>query len=561
MYFLHTFDKMILTKRNCLFLLALMLIANGFAAPPKVYSKYDYLHGKLNKNRSWFDVTMYDIHLKLEPSKKFISGSNAIMYKVLKPNKIMQLDLHGLMQIDSIVYNNKRLSYKRDSSVILVNMPSQKKDVLNKVIVYFSGYPLIAKKAPWDGGFVFAKDSNQRDWVGLACEGLGASVWLPCKDHLSDEADSMNMQLDVPTGLVGVSNGKLVNTQQLDNGFTRYAWQVRSPINNYNITVNAGYYKLITDEYKARHTPDLTEPLSLNYYVLDYNYLKAKKHFVQVKPMLDCYERYFGAYPFWNDGYKLVETPYWGMEHQSCVAYGNDYTNTRWDFDFIIVHESAHEWFGNSLSCNDPAELWLHESFTTYAESVFIECLQGKEPALKYLKMQKRNIENKQPLLRERDVYFKAFGDNDIYFKGSWMLHTIRHVIDNDTLWFNSLRDYALTFKHKNLTTAQCIQFFEQRTRKPLAKIFEHYTTQAQLPVLEYSIRESDNGMLELRYRWVDVVSGFEMPIEVTWTKDEFQRLMPLKSWRVLDLNYSNKKDFKVRTDHYLIETREVKWE
>lgn len=550
---------MIFNKRNWLFLFCLLFMAQAYSGPPKVFTKYDYLHGKLNKNRSWFDVTMYDITLKVTPSNKSIAGSNRIYYKVIKPSRVMQLDLHGLMRIDSIMYGSKKLSFSRDSSVILVKLPAQKKNSINAVTVFFSGNPLLAKKAPWDGGFVFLKDSSKRDWVGLACEGLGASVWLPCKDHLSDEADSMNMHLQVPDELTGVSNGRLVGWEKLNNGYTQYDWQVRYPINNYNITVNAGHYRHIKDEYRAQYH-SINLPLTLDYYVLDYNYEKAKQHFAQVKGMMSCFEKHFGPYPFWNDGYKLVETPYWGMEHQSCVAYGNDYSNTRWDFDFIIIHESAHEWFGNSLSANDPAELWLHESFTTHAEAVYVECMQGKQSAHKYLKMQKRNIENKQPMIGPSDVYFHQFSDNDIYYKGSWMLYSIRNSIDDDTLWFNALKDYCNENRFLNLTTQQCISFFEKRTGKPVAKTFEQYLTQAQLPVLEYSIRAGENEMLELRYRWTDVINGFEMPVKATLSKDDYQTLAPTKTWRVVDLNYFDKKEFKIMQDHYLIETREVEW-
>lgn len=548
---------MILSKRNWLFLFCLVLTAAVKADPPKTYSKYDYLHGKLNNNRSWFDVSMYDITLRVNPEAKSIAGSNIVFYKVLKPERTMQLDLHPNIRIDSITANHRRLTFKRDSSVILVSMPRQKKNALQSITVYFSGNPLEAKRAPWDGGFVFTRDSNQRHWVGLACEGIGASVWLPCKDHFSDEADSVNMHLQVPEGLTGVSNGRFTGSEKADGGYTQFNWKVRYPINNYNISVNAGYYTHFSDEYKARYN-NIDTPLSLDYYVLDYNRLRAKKHFTQVKGMMNCYERHFGPYPFWNDGYKLVETPYWGMEHQSCVAYGNDYSNTRWDFDFIIIHESGHEWFGNSLTSIDPAELWLHESFTTHAEAVYIECVQSRDAALKYLKMQKRNIENKQPMIGVSGVNFHH-SDNDIYYKGSWMLFTIRNVIDNDSLWFNTLKEYCNTFRYRNLTTKECIDFFCSRTGKPLQKIFEQYLTQAQLPVLEYSLKEGDNGMLELRYRWQNVVNGFEMPVKATLTKNAYETLAPVKGWRVIDLNYFDKSEFKILTDHYLIETKEVK--
>lgn len=549
---------MILSKRNLLFLFYLVFSLNSFGHPPRVFEKHDYLHGKLNNNRTWFDVTMYDITLKVTPDKKYIQGSNTISYKVIKPAKIMQLDIHGLIKIDSIIYNHKHLKYTRDSSIILIKMPHQRKNSTHQMLVYFSGNPLIAKKAPWDGGFVFTKDSSGIDWVGLACQGLGASTWLPCKDHLSDEADSVNINLQVPSHLTGVSNGRLVGSHNLNNGYTEFNWQVRYPINNYNITVNIGNYKHFSDEYTAKYN-NINKPLSLDYYVLDYNLTKAKKHFEQVKTMMACYEKYFGPYPFWNDGYKLVETPYWGMEHQSAVSYGNDYSNTRWDFDFIIIHESAHEWFGNSITSNDPAELWLHESFTTHAEAVFVECNSNKETAHKYLKMQKRNIENKQQMLGTADVYYHDFADNDIYYKGSWMLYTIRHVLDNDTLWFNSLLDYCNTFKYSNINTKQCIDFWVKRTGKNLAPIFEQYLTQADLPVFEYVLNKGENDILELKYRWVNVVKGFEMPIKVTLSKNDYQPLTPTTKWRVIDLNYFDPKEFKIQTDYYLIETRQVK--
>lgn len=557
-FFPITFGKMILSKRNYLFLIHLLFAVSVFSSSPKPYTKYDYLHGKLNANRTWFDVTMYDITLKVDPDKKYISGANTIIYKILKGAKVMQLDLHGNMAIDSIISNNKRLKFTRDSSVVLVNMPAQKKNKLGEITVYFSGNPLEAKKAPWDGGFVFTKDSSGNHWVGLACQGMGASVWLPCKDHLSDEADSVNMHLQVPEKLTGVSNGRLVGEHLLNNGYKQFDWQVRYPINNYNITVNIADYVTFSDEYVARIYP-ISNPLKLSYYVLSYNLAKAKEHFKQVQGMLICYERIIGTYPFWNDGYKLVETSYWGMEHQSAVSYGNNYNNNRWDFDFIIIHESAHEWFGNSLTAEDPADLWIHESFTTYMESLYIECRDSRESALKYLKMQERNIENKESMIGDRDVYFHGFTDNDIYYKGSWMLATIRRAINDDTLWFNTIREYCLTYRFVPLKTADVIDFFCKRTGKNLKAIFEQYLTHVQLPQFEYQLEEGSTGMLSLRYRWNNVVKGFEMPVYVTLSKDEFEPLLASESWRVVDLNYFDKSSFKVNLDFCLIKIKERK--
>ena len=523
------------------------------------FSKQDYLHGKLTPVRTCFDVKHYDITLKVEPTAKWISGSNTITFSVEKDFQHLQIDLFSVMHIDSILFYGKQVSYKRDSNATFVDLGIKvKKGGLGKLKIYFSGHPPVARKAPWDGGFVWTKDSSQKDWVGLACEGLGASCWLPCKDHWSDEADSMDMHLQVPADLMGVSNGRLMGQKDLGKGFAQFDWKVVNTINTYNISVNVGDYKHIHDTYTPKFNT-MPEPLSLDYYVLFDNVQKAKVHFKQVHKMLEAFEKYFGTYPFWEDGYKLVETPYWGMEHQSCVAYGNNYTNNRYDFDFIIVHESGHEWFGNSLTAKDPAEMWIHESFTTYTEALYVEYFNGYETAQKYLHEQKRNIENKEPMIGVYDVNYHGRKDNDIYYKGSWMLHTLRSVIDNDTLWFGMLKDLALTYKKQSVTTAQIIEFFNKRSGRNLNRFFAQYLYEASLPVLEYKVEDRGERNLTMSYRWVHMVNGFEMPIKVTATKGTYETVTPRKSWQLLDLNYFDVKDFKIQPDRYLMNTKELK--
>lgn len=543
--------------KTCSRIIFLLLPVTLLASPPREYTKYDYQRGKLTALRTSFDVKQYEITLKVEPSKKFISGSNRISMYAVKDFSRIQLDLYSNMKIDSMVMYGKRVYYTRDSNAVFVNMPVKVKKNTNQILtVYFSGHPVVAKKAPWDGGFVWSKDSSGYDWVGLACEGIGASCWLPCKDHASDEADSLKVHLIVPDKLIGVSNGKKTGEKDLGNGFKQFDWTVRNPINNYNISVNVGHYAHLHDEYHARYTEGLHVPLALDYYVLTANKEKARKHFMQVTRMMECFEKYFGAYPFWEDGYKLVETPFWGMEHQSCVAYGNNYENNRFGFDFIIIHESAHEWFGNSISCKDPAELWIHETFTTYAESVFVEEFQGKAVAVKYLMSQKHNIEAKYPMIGVKDVYYHDWSDNDIYYKGSWMLHTIRNVIDNDTLWFNSLKDFSLRYKKQQVTTEEVIGFFAKRTGYRLEGIFRQYLYTGPLPVFEYKLIEGNERGLELHYRWQRVNKSFTMPIKTTMTKGEWDFLEPIQKWRIIDLNYFDPKEFKVQTDHFLLDVK-----
>ncbi len=528
------------------------IILNSAAQP---FSKTDYQHGKLNPLRSCFDVNRYEITLKVTPLQKYISGNNLISFTALKNIHKIQLDLFAIMKIDSIIYLNKSIHFDRDSNIFVINFENKiLKGTKSSLTIYFSGKPLEAKKAPWDGGFVWSKDTSGNAFVGLACEGIGASCWLPCKDHLSDEAESMLMHLQVPNHLTGVSNGKLLGTLQLKDDYIQYDWAVTYPINNYNITVNIADYAHIHDEYRS----PMYGILNLDYYVLKSAEKIARQHFNQVKTMMNCFEKYFGPYPFWNDGYKLVETPYWGMEHQSCVAYGNNYQNNKFGFDFIIIHESGHEWFGNSLSMNDPAEMWIHESFTTYSESVFQECLQGKERAYRYILEQKKNIKNVQPIIGYYDVYYHGRKDNDIYYKGAWMLQTMRYMLDNDTLWFNTLYDFANTFKRQNVSNKQVMEFFSKRTHHNWNNFFEQYLFKAQLPVFEYSIKEVD-GRLELKYRLVADVKGLEIPVKVNINKDALEDILANSSWQIIDLAYFNKADFKLDTGRVLLQVKELK--
>jgi aminopeptidase N len=561
MFFPFTFGEMnvkILVRSFVFIMLGAAAVSFDASAQQK-FSRYEYLHGKLTPLRTCFDVKHYDITLRVDPARRQISGSNTITFLAVKDFTRLQLDLFASMHIDSIVFFGKRLQYTRDSNAVFVDMGIKaRKNATGKLKVYFSGTPVMAKKAPWDGGFVWEKDSERNDWIGLACEGIGASCWLPCKDHWSDEADSMDMHLVVPSHLTGVSNGRLMGETDLGNGYKQFDWKVSNTINNYNISVNAGVYSHIHDTYTAKFS-DMPAPLQMDYYVLTYNRKKAEAHFKQSHRMLEAFEKYFGPYPFWEDGYKLVETPYWGMEHQSCIAYGNDYSNTRWDFDFIIVHESGHEWFGNSLTAVDPAEMWIHESFTTYSEALYVEYFMSYEASVKYLKDQKRNIENKEPVIGPYDVYYHGRSDNDIYYKGSWMLHTLRSVIDNDTLWFGMLRDFSLTYKKKPVTTKQIVAFFSRRSHMNLQPFFDQYLNNASLPVLEYKIEDRGNGNLTMSYRWsAAAVKGFAMPLKITVTKGNFETVVPTKKWQLIDLNYFDEKDFKIQTDRFLIDVKKL---
>lgn len=541
---MNVFNK----KLIILFLLALPVI--GLAQKELAHRK---LQGSISKLRASIDIKSYLITLKVVPDKHYIEGINDIGFKIVKPVKVLQLNLFANLAISTVVFENKILSFKRDSNTFYVYLPRKlKKNDTAHVVIYYSGIPVTAKKAPWDGGFVWAQDSAGKPWVGLACEGLGASCWLPCKDHWSDEPEQVTMNLVVPTGLTGVSNGRLSRQRNLNNGFTEFQWKVSYPINHYDITVNIGDYAHIRDLYLNETYGQLT----LDYYVLKLNSASAKTHFQQTKRMLQTFEKYFGPYPFINDGYKLVETPYWGMEHQSCIAYGNNYQNNKFGFDFIIIHESGHEWFANSITANDKADMWLHESFTTYSEALYVEKQYGIARSIQYLSGQKGNIKNELPMIGTRNIAYSR-PDNDIYYKGAWILHTMRNILDNDTLWFNTIYDLSTIYRHTILSSKEVETFISKRTRYDFSNFFQQYLYRAKLPKFEYYIKPN-NGLNELHYRLNAEIRGLELPVKITLAKNKFEFVTATKKWQIIDLPFENPEDFKVDLNHFLIGVKKV---
>jgi aminopeptidase N len=501
----------------------------------------------VNAKEAVIDVLSYEISLFVNPIFKQISGSNTISFAILKPGDICVFKLAPQLKLLSI---SNQVPFQRLQEKLLVSLaPSVKKGDTLSLVFSYEGIPQVAQNAPWDGGFVWQKDSLGNPWIGMACEGIGAHSWLPCKDTWDDEPNQVTFHLSVPKGLMGVSNGRLVQTETKD-AISTFTWRVNNPINHYNIAINIGKYAHINDFYASSNG----DTLSLDFYVLESNYNAAKTHFQQSKRMLKAFEHFFGKYPFYDDGYKLVETPYWGMEHQSCIAYGNNYENNNFGFDFIIIHESGHEWFANSLTAQDKADMWIHESFTTYSESLFIEYYYGKLRAMQYLQNQKSKITNQKPMIGKYGSYHH-FTDNDIYYKGAWMLHTLRNMIDNDTLWFNTLRDLNKKFYHQTITSIEVEQFLSERTRLPLAAFFDQYLRNPNIPVLEYFIQER-NGLNELHYRLQSNVKGLEMPVLVTLAKDKFDFLSVGSNWKIIDLPYEDVVNFRLDTAKFLVETK-----
>ena len=547
-----------------LLLLFCIAVASHLVAQPDFFAGYqftaaDTLRGMLRPERTCFDVTFYDLNIKVDIQRQFISGYVDVEYNVITDFSTLQLDLFQNMTILSITAQDQTLPYSRQHNAVFVNFPKiQKQGTKGKLRVQYEGKPIAAQNAPWDGGFVWKKDKNETPWVGVACEGIGASLWWPCKDHLSDEPDSIAIRLTVPSNLTAVANGNLQRKVVNEDQTTRYDWLVTYPINTYNVTVNIADYANFKETYTALDG----EQLELDYYVLAYNLERAKIHFKQVSKVLGCYERFFGKYPFWKDGFGMVETPYLGMEHQGAIAYGNYYMRgylgsmipKNMDWDYIIVHETGHEYFGNSVSCKDIAEYWIHESFTTYMESLFVECTYNYEEAVKYLVMQRGLISNTEPIVGPLNVNFEDWNSSDHYYKGAWMLHTLRHAIHDDEVWFDLLRSFYNRYALSNITTQEFILFVNQCTKKDFTPILEQYLYYATIPVLEYSIQAQGKKKVKLKYRWVTDVSNFNMPILVG-KKDTYQLITPTNEWHQMVLDNVSINDFKVATELFYVNT------
>jgi len=495
------------------------------------FTKKDSLRGGLRPERTAFDMIKYNLNISVDPKTKSISGYNAIDFIMIENQGVMQLDLFEDMKIDSIVFQNQQLNFQRKFNAVFIDFEKDlKKGSQHQLTFYYHGKPIIAERPPWDGGFVFDRDNNDNPWIAVAVQGTGASLWFPNKDHLSDEPDQAEIKITVPKDLIAVSNGRLIDEAQKGDLKT-YHWQVTYPINNYNITLNIGDYVHFSDQF---------QDLDLDYFVLRENLSKAKKHFEQVKPMMTCFYEKLGEYPFKKDSFKLIETPYLGMEHQSAVAYGNKYLNgylggdlsgTGYglNFDFIIIHESAHEWFGNSISVKDIADLWIHEGFTTYAESIFVECEYGKQAALDYIHGQRQMISHNRPIIGHYGV--NSEGSSDMYAKGSNIINTLRTLVEDDDLWWKTLKEFNQEFAYKTTTTEEVIQFFSQSLNKDLSAFFKQYLFYKNIPELVF---KSDSQSNKVKYKWNVNVKDFDMPVEIK-VGNTYKWIFPkAETWKTL---------------------------
>ncbi|MCS6916588.1 MAG: M1 family metallopeptidase [Chitinophagales bacterium] len=544
------------TAAGMLCLAAVTLWAQSTAVVP---TPDQLLRGSNSPQRSCYDVYSYFLNLFIDVERRALIGSNTITYDALSDFDTLQLDLFSNLTLDSIIAAGQRLTYRRLHNSVFVAFPrTVRAGLRDSLTVFYRGSPLAARKPPWQGGFVWKKDAQGRPWVGVACQGLGASVWFPCKDQLADEPTKVWLRCTADASLTCVSNGRLLH-RKTSGQLTSWLWHVSYPINIYNITLNLAHYAHFSD--RMIFHPDT---LTLDYYVLDYNLVVAQSHLQQSRTLLTCFSERFGPYPFLRDGFKLVETPYWGMEHQSAISYGNDFINNKWGFDFILVHETAHEWWGNHFSASDYADLWLHEGFGTYAETVYLECCCGDSLAREYLSEQMLQIRNQAPLVGPRGVNHH-FSDNDIYYKGAWVIHTFRNALNNDSLFFALLKGLQQTFGQRTLLTEDFISYINAHTGADWTPFFRQYLFASQPPTLVYRIHKKGKGT-RLSLRWEGVEAGFSLPVAVADSyrltqgvvRRTYRRLPVTTEWSTWLLPDIKPAAFRIeRTGYFFIEKRE----
>ncbi len=482
------------------------------------FTEQERLRGSVTPERQWWDLLHYDLAINIDPEARTIKGSNAIRFKVLKPETQLQIDLQSPLQITSVRFNDTELTYTRNENVYLIHFPQPLPiDATQTIKIQFEGKPTESKNPPWSGGFSWQKSKTGKHFIATSCQGIGSSIWWPCKDHGYDEPDQgVDVTLTVPDDLVAVSNGRLIKQESnADEETKSFHWRVTNPINNYSINANIGDYVHFNDDFVGENGK-----LDMDYWVLREDLDVAKSHFKEAPRTIAAFEHWFGPYPFYEDSYKLVEVPYLGMEHQSSVTYGNGYRNgyrgrdlsgtgVGLKFDFIIVHESGHEWFGNNISMKDAADMWIHESFTNYSENLFVEFHFTQKEAEDYVIGCRKSIRNDSPIIGVYGV--NNSGSGDMYYKGGNMLHTLRHMINDTPKWRGILRGLNKKFWHQTVTTQQVEDYLSQQSGMDLSKFFDQYLRTTKIPVFDYKVNNN-----QLEYRFTNVVEGFSIPIRVS---------------------------------------------
>ncbi len=542
---------MIIRPKNITLLIFFFLLFNlSSYSQDYNFTKQDTLRGSITPERAWWDLVYYHLDISVKPDEKFIEGSNTITYNVLNSSDKLQVDLQSPLKITKVEQNGNLLDFESQGNAHFIKLVNkQKKGTIQSLKVYYEGYPKEAVRAPWDGGLSWKRDANGKHFVATSCQGIGASIWWPNKDHMYDEVDSMLISVNVPKDLVNVSNGRLKKIDEYEDSKT-YHWFVSNPINNYGVNINIGDYVSFSEVYNGEKGP-----LDMVYYVLRDNIERARTHFKDAPKMMDAFEYWFGPYPFYEDSFKIVEVPYLGMEHQSSITYGNKYmkgylgrdlSRTGWGlkFDYIIIHEAGHEWFANNITYKDIADMWVHESFTTYSENLFLDYHYGNEAASDYVIGTRDGISNSSPMIGPYGVNKRG---SDLYTKGANLLHTLRQIAKDDEIWRMILRGLNSEFYHQTVDTNQIEDYISSKIGFDLTTFFDQYLRDIRIPNLEYSI---SNGLLT--YRWINVIDNFTMPLEIEVLGENIW-IYPTTKKKSIEINSDR---IKIDRDYYVKSTK-----
>ena len=528
-------------------ILVLLVSCSSFT---QSFTRQDTLRGSITPERAWWNLTFYDLTVEVNPEEKFIWGYNVIRYRVLKEGNVMQIDLQSPMKIDKIIQNNKELSFISEGNAHFINLQEkQKKEQEYEITIYFSGKPREARNAPWDGGFSWKKDINGKHFIATSNQGIGSSIWWPNKDHAYDEPDDgISIAITIPKDLMAVSNGRLIKEEEHETTKT-WIWYVQNPINNYGVNINIGDYIHFGETYSGEKGE-----LDMDYYVLRENEEKAKKQFKQAPMMMEAFEYWFGPYPFYEDSFKLVEVPYLGMEHQSSITYGNKYkngylgrdlSNTGWGlkFDFIIIHESGHEWFANNITHIDIADMWIHEGFTAYSENLYLDYYFGKKASSEYVIGTRGSIMNDKPIIGKYNVQNR--GSSDMYYKGANILHTLRQLIENDEKWRQILRGLNSEFYHQTVSSKQVEDYISEKKGVDLTDFFNQYLRTTMVPKVEYKYDKN-----KLSFRYVNIIENFDMPV-IALVNGKEEWIFPTSEWKTKEFSQIVK-DVSIKKDFYV---------
>ena len=467
--------------------------------------------GKLKPEQAIMDVRHYTIALNLDFKQRTIDGSATIDVIMAQPTHVLLFDLLDSLNISQVLVNNKKQPFEYKNNLIRINLANELPAGKASVKVIYGGKPHVARRPPWDDGFIWSRDSTGHQWMAITAEGTGGKLYFPCKDHPSDEPnEGVDLIITVPKDLIVAGPGLLQKVTKHGETAT-FHWKTNYSINNYSILFNVGDFAVVSRKYTTidgHVTP-------LQFYVLKEHLSKAEHHLDIFEKTIHEQEKYFGEYPWAKEKIAICETPHLGMEHQTMNAYGNKFQYTKvggTDYDGLMHHEFGHEWWGNKVTAKDWADYWIHEGICTYGDALYIREFEGKDAYVKFFKRSALSFDNKVPIIIGKDIDEEAAYNGDIYGKGAFFMHTICYIM-TDSLFFPALKKFVTSpqYTYDNLVNTDDVeQFFSKESEKDLKPLFDLYLRSVNKLEVHIKQQPRDKYLIQL-----DNIS-IPLPIDVT---------------------------------------------